>query len=85
MFSQMSIKVTFLLLTYIELIEGVLSVTVTPDSKFIITGGQDKSVTILDIQKQEKIHTFIDVPDSTKYCTKLISRCHIFGCGFSRQ
>ncbi len=41
-----------------KVIEAVLSVTVSPDSKYIVTGGQDHSVTILDIELKQKVHAF---------------------------
>mgnify|MGYP001949973625 CR=1 FL=1 len=52
----MFIKVKKKELTY--LIEAVLCVTTTPDSKYIISGGQDRSVVILDIELKKKIHVF---------------------------
>ena len=50
------------LFTYID---GIMSVTVSKDSKLIVSGSADKSIKVFDIHSKQQVHHFVDAHSGT--------------------
>ncbi len=55
---RIQVKNVYIFTTYNEWIDGILSVSLTPDDKYIIAGSWDKIVKVFDLQTKQQIHSF---------------------------
>ena len=71
-------------------IEAVLSVAVSSDNRFIVSGSSDKSIKVFDLQIKQQLHHFADAHQGTIILPSILplilfDRANMFGGGVERQ
>ena len=96
---QMHIKVPSFFLSFLlprhssSFIGAVLSVAVSSDNRFIVSGSSDKSIKVFDLQTKQQLHHFADAHQGTIILSFLSStpplilfhRHSMVSCGVERQ
>jgi len=55
-------------------LDGITSVAVTSDSKYIISGSYDKSIKVFDLQTKQQVHHFENAHEGTEISRPIINQ-----------